>query len=412
MFNRQELNNNKVRHYLIMKKAQLGRFYLLPKIHKRTSNVPERTVISKNETATENISAFLDFHLQNIVSATPHILQDTRDVLQRVNQIGDIPENALLVSFDVVGLYPHIPHDQVVEIMRRFLDKREDESVSSESLCKLANIVLKHNNFELGKDVYHQILGTAMGSKSDDLEEEIFEKSLFQPYLWLRYLDDIFCIWTKGLENLKEFFGFLNNVHPSIKFTMEYSQKQINFSDVLISKNDNESSLVTSLFTKSTDSHQYLHATSCHRSVYKKTIPYGQAIRMKRICSNEVDLQRKLLDLESLLTDRRYKSEIIRQEIQKVNLIGRNNLLKKRPKHQGDSITLVLTFHLALNVVFDVLKRAHRHVQKSPVLKVVLPKPPRIVFRNPKTLRDKLVRSKLKLTDDAERGNFPCGRGN
>ena len=244
-----------------------------------------------------------------------------------------------------------------------------------------------------------------------DVEKEIFEKSHFQPFLWLRYLDDIFCIWTEGLENLKEFFGFLNNVHPSIKFTMEYSQKQINFSDVLISKNDNESSLVTSLFTKSTDSHQYLHDTSCHRSIYKKLIPYGQAIRMKRICSNEVDLQRKLLDLESWLTGRGYKSEIIRPEIQKVNLIDRRNLLKKRPKHQEDSITVVFTFHPALNIVFDVLKRAHRHVQKSPVLKAVLHKPPRISFRNPKT-RDKLVCSKLKLTDDAERGNFPCGRGN
>ena len=31
---------------------------------------------------------------------------------------------------------------------------------------------------------------------------------------------------------------------------------------------------------------------------------------------------------------------------------------------------------------------------------------------NPKTLRYKLVRSKLKLTDSAEPGNFPCGRGN
>ena len=62
-----------------------------------------------------------------------------------------------------------------------------------------------------------------------------------------------------------------------------------------------------------------------------------------------------------------------------------------------------MTFHPALNIVFDVLKRADRHVQKSPVLKAVLPKPPRIAFRNPKTLRDKLVRSKLKLTDDAER---------
>ena len=85
--------------------------------------------------------------------------------------------------------------------MRCFLEKREDQSVSSESLCKPANIVLKHNYFELGKDVYHQILGTAIGTKFAShyanifmagLEEETFEKSDFQPYLWLRYLDDIF----------------------------------------------------------------------------------------------------------------------------------------------------------------------------------------------------------------------------
>ena len=91
------------------------------------------------------------------------------------------------------------------------------------------------------------------------LEEEIFEKFHFQPYVWLQYLDDLFCIWTKGLENLKEFFGFLNNFHPSIKLTMEYSPQKI-FLDVLVSKNDNESSLIASLFTKSTDTHQYLHA--------------------------------------------------------------------------------------------------------------------------------------------------------
>ena len=86
--------------------------------------------------------------------------------------------------------------------------------------------------------------------------------------------------------------------------------------------------------------------------------------------------------------------------------------LKKHPKDQDDSITLVLTFHLVLNIVFDVLKKAHWYVQKSPVLKAVLPKPPRVAFCNPKTLCDKLVHSKLKLTDNAERGNFPCNRGN
>ena len=72
---------------------------------------------------------------------------------------------------------------------------------------------------------------------------------------------------------------------------------------------------------------------------------------MKRICSNGVDLQRKLLDLQSRLTDSGYKSEFIRPEIQKVNFIDRNRLLNKHPKHHDDSITLLLTFHPALHTI-------------------------------------------------------------
>ena len=65
----------------------------------------------------------------------------------------------------MVGLYAHVPHNQGLEIMQCFPDKCEDQSVSSGSICKLANIVLKNNYFELVKDVYHQILGTAIRTK-------------------------------------------------------------------------------------------------------------------------------------------------------------------------------------------------------------------------------------------------------
>ena len=77
-----------------------------------------------------------------------------------------------------MSLYPHIPHDQEAEIMRRFLDKREDQSVLSESVCKLANIVLKHNYFELEKDVYHQILGTSISTKFASHHANIFMAGL------------------------------------------------------------------------------------------------------------------------------------------------------------------------------------------------------------------------------------------
>ena len=141
--------------------------------------------------------------------------------------------------------------------MKKYLGNRENQSVRSENLYKLAEIVLKHNYFEFGQDVYQQILGTAIGTKfappyanifMASLEEEIFNNPKFKPFLWLCYLDDIFCLWTEGVDKLKEFFNYLNEFHPSIKFTMEYSEKEINFLDVLVTKSDSGEKLCSSLY--------------------------------------------------------------------------------------------------------------------------------------------------------------------
>ena len=170
--------------------------------------------------------------------------------------------------------------------------------------------------------------------------------------------------------------------------------------------------MCSSLYTKPTDTHQYLHTVSCHQAVYKNLIAYGQAIRLKRICSDENNLQQKLVSIECWLVNRGYRAEKLRPEIQKINLIDRANLLIKKQKHQENSITLVLTFHPALNIVFNVLKCAHLVIEKSLALKAVLPKPPRVAFCNLKTLHDKFVRSKIRQIDEEERGNFPCGHSN
>ena len=49
------------------KAANLGKLYLLPKIHNRLSNVPVRPVISHFETPAEKAFAFLDYHLKNVM---------------------------------------------------------------------------------------------------------------------------------------------------------------------------------------------------------------------------------------------------------------------------------------------------------------------------------------------------------
>lgn len=57
--------------------GSLGRLYLLPKIHKRLSNIPGRPVISNCGTSTEKASEFLDHHLKPIMKAGKSYIRDT-----------------------------------------------------------------------------------------------------------------------------------------------------------------------------------------------------------------------------------------------------------------------------------------------------------------------------------------------
>ena len=63
--------------YLQVKDSRLGRFYLLPKIHKGRSSVKGRPVISNCGTVTEHISEYLDHHLNPLVSQSRSYVKDT-----------------------------------------------------------------------------------------------------------------------------------------------------------------------------------------------------------------------------------------------------------------------------------------------------------------------------------------------
>ena len=62
--------------------------------------------------------------------------------------------------------------------------------------------------------------------------------------------------------------------------------------------------------------------------------------------------------------------------------------------------------------MYKVLRKAHKHVLKSPRLYSALSSPPRVAFQNPKTIRDKLVRSKLKEFSYKDAGTNICGHSN
>ena len=115
-----------------------------------------------------------------------------------------------------------------------------------------------------------------------DLEERLLLLSLKQPLSWFRFIDDVDMKWIHSDKELDEFFEHANSIHPSIKFTYEVSKTKMSFLDTTTTT-VKEGSITTDLFSKPTVKHQYLSPSSCHPKHCVKSIPFSQAIRVKRI---------------------------------------------------------------------------------------------------------------------------------
>ena len=90
-------------NYFLVKNPKFARFYLLPKIHKRFHDVPGRQVISNCSFYTENISSFLDYHLQLLAQRVKSYIKDTNHFLNKIKKIRKLPEGEILCTVHVVG---------------------------------------------------------------------------------------------------------------------------------------------------------------------------------------------------------------------------------------------------------------------------------------------------------------------
>ena len=208
---------------------------------------------------------------------------------------------------DVVGLFPNISYEEGLSTLRKRLETRKEKHVSTDTIIDLADIVLKNNIFTFGKKRLKQKRGTAIGIKfappysilfMAELEQKIIKESEYKPYLWSRYIDDMFFLWEHGENKLKSF----KLKHPIIKFTAEWSNISIKFLDVTLSLV--EGVIETHLYVNPTDSHQCLQSSSCHPFHCKKGILYSQAFRLKCIFSETNSLDKRCSDLGRYLLEK------------------------------------------------------------------------------------------------------------
>ena len=403
--------------YQYKKSTNFGKMYLLPKIHKRLDNVPGRPVISNCGTPTE----FLNHHLQPIVKSGVSYIKDTNNFLFKLKNLGKILENEFLVTADVVELYPSIPHDEGLEVLRKQLNAFDNKSIPTEDLVKMAEFVLKNNYFEFNSTVKHQIrerllelnlLHRMHVSLWITLKENFSISEQIQSWIWFRYIDDIFFIWTASEKELDEFLSRLNSFHPNLGFTHERSRESLNFLDVTVKIQQGE--FVTDLYCKSTDGHQYLHFHSCHASHTKTSIVYSQTLRMKRICFRKSDLIVNINKLKDWFRERGYPEEIVNKETKRALESSISSCNSKPKKNtQGDKqkgTPLVVTYNPFLFHLGQTIRQNIFLLYQDEEVKSVFTPAPFVSFRTARTLRTHLVRGKVYPAEERLAGLKKCLR--
>lgn len=68
------------------------------------------------------------------------------------------------------------------------------------------------------------------------LEETLLADPSHSPYIheWIRYVDDVFCVWVGPTDQLHAFEARLNAYHPNLKFTPGIGGRKMNFIDLTI----------------------------------------------------------------------------------------------------------------------------------------------------------------------------------
>ena len=266
-------------------------FYALIKTHK--AGYPLRPIVSFVDSPSYKIAQYLSRLLMPATNKSVHKLNSTNDAKEKLKRI-IVPDNHILVSFDVKALFTSLPQPLIIDCVTSFLDNNADvfdtTRLNTRELLLLTRLCLDAGVFQYDKEIYKQIKGTPMSSPVSVVLAEIvmqhIESQLNQQashfLFWYRYVDDVLsCI---PQEALQECLDLINSVDDSIQFTAEVEQNSaINFLDMNVLRQPS-GNLTFKIYRKDTHTNKYLDYGSYHPLSHKDSVVRSLLNRAHTIC--------------------------------------------------------------------------------------------------------------------------------
>ncbi|XP_053881423.1 uncharacterized protein LOC128835776 [Malaclemys terrapin pileata] len=317
-----------------------------------------------------------------------------------------------VATMDVEALYTNIPHEDGLQAVRNSII---DEATAL-LVAELCDFVLTHNHFRFGDNLYLQVSGTAMGTRMApqyanifmaDLEQRFLRPRPLVPLLYLRYIEDIFILWTHGKEALEEFHLDFNNFHPTINLSLDQSTQEIHFLDTTMQISDGH---INTIYQKPTDRYTYLHASSFHPRHITRSIVYSQALRYNRICSNPSDRDKHLQDFYQAFVKLQYPPGEVRKPIDRARRVPRNHLLQDRPNKDNNRTPLAITYSPQLKPLQHIIHDLPPILENDPSLSQTLGGRPVLAYRQPPNLKQILTSNYTPHHSNTNPGTNPCSK--
>ena len=207
-------------------------------------------------------------------------------------------------------------------------------------------------------------------------------------------------IWTHGKESLLQFYNFLIDLHPTIKFDIEYSTQEIHFLDTTIYFNK-DNKLESTLYVKPTDICALLHQESFHPNSCKQSVIYSHALRHRRVITDDNKLIEQLNKLRDNLLKRGHNVTDINKQFNKGIQLTQQNLLLHRPKRTNTSqniIPFVIPYDETNKLMGPILQKHWHIIEDEESLQELWPRRPILALKRNKNLRDHLVHTTFTST--------------
>ena len=141
------------------------KFYGLPKIHKTCNSL--KPIVSSRGSVTYGVAKVISKVFKPLVGKSPHHIQSRGDFVSKAKGL-PLQPGECLASYYVTSLFPSVPIDPALNIIRDLLEKDEklnDRTVLSvQSIMEILRFCLYNTYFSFQNKFYEQVEGVAMGS--------------------------------------------------------------------------------------------------------------------------------------------------------------------------------------------------------------------------------------------------------